>query len=175
MAAHSRILAWKIPWTQEPGRLQSMWSQRVRHHWVTSLFTFEAWSRESDLAQNQTHHLQADPSLSCSSSGSRDGQEHEGIGFLHWLQADTSPQVCKDLEKALSPSTLWTLFPFYYEICQLKAGTCHGHLLAASKDRSTCSGSCGLPAAPGRSSGQSRKEAQRQGGSGGQQDRSAES
>ena len=31
MATHSRILAWKIPWTEEPGRLQSMWSQRVEH------------------------------------------------------------------------------------------------------------------------------------------------
>ena len=32
MATHSRILAWKIPWTEEPGRLQSMGSQRVREH-----------------------------------------------------------------------------------------------------------------------------------------------
>ena len=31
MATHSSILAWKIPWTEEPGRLQSMGSQRVRH------------------------------------------------------------------------------------------------------------------------------------------------
>ena len=31
MATHSSILAWKIPWTEEPGRLQSMESQRVRH------------------------------------------------------------------------------------------------------------------------------------------------
>ena len=31
MATHSTILAWKIPWTQEPGRLQSMGSQRVGH------------------------------------------------------------------------------------------------------------------------------------------------
>ena len=31
MAAHSSILAWKIPWTVEPGRLRSMGSQRVRH------------------------------------------------------------------------------------------------------------------------------------------------
>ena len=30
-ATHSNILAWKIPWTEEPGRLQSMGSQRVRH------------------------------------------------------------------------------------------------------------------------------------------------
>ena len=31
MATHSRVLAWKIPWTEEPGRLQSMRPQRVRH------------------------------------------------------------------------------------------------------------------------------------------------
>ena len=31
MATHSSILAWEIPWTKKPGRLQSMWSQRVRH------------------------------------------------------------------------------------------------------------------------------------------------
>ena len=31
MAAHSRTLAWKIPWMEEPGRLQSMGSQRVEH------------------------------------------------------------------------------------------------------------------------------------------------
>ena len=31
MATHSSILAWKIPWTEEPGMLQSMGSQRVRH------------------------------------------------------------------------------------------------------------------------------------------------
>ena len=32
MAPHSSILAWRIPWTEEPGRLQSMGSQRVRHN-----------------------------------------------------------------------------------------------------------------------------------------------
>ena len=31
MATHSRILAWKIPWTEKPGRLQSMGSERVEH------------------------------------------------------------------------------------------------------------------------------------------------
>ena len=34
MATHSSTLAWKIPWTEEPGRLQTMGSQRVRHDWV---------------------------------------------------------------------------------------------------------------------------------------------
>ena len=42
MAPHSGTLAWKIPWTQEPGRLQSMGSRRIGHSWATSLslFTF---------------------------------------------------------------------------------------------------------------------------------------
>ena len=34
MTNHSSILAWKIPWTEEPGGLQSMGSQRLRHNWV---------------------------------------------------------------------------------------------------------------------------------------------
>ena len=44
MAAHSSTLAWKIPWTEEPGRLQSMRSQRVGHDW-------------SDLAAAALSHL----------------------------------------------------------------------------------------------------------------------
>ena len=41
-------LAWKIPWTEEPGRLQSMGSIRVGHNWATSLslFTFMHWRRK---------------------------------------------------------------------------------------------------------------------------------
>ena len=48
MAPHSSTLAWKIPWMEEPGRLQSMGSLRVRHDWVTSLslFTFLPWRRK---------------------------------------------------------------------------------------------------------------------------------
>ena len=36
MGTHSSILAWEIPWTEEPGRLQSMGSQRVGHDLVTN-------------------------------------------------------------------------------------------------------------------------------------------
>ena len=47
MAPHSSTLAWKIPWTEEPGRLQSMGSLRIGHDWATSLslFTFMHWRR----------------------------------------------------------------------------------------------------------------------------------
>ena len=48
MAPHSSTLAWKIPWTEEPGRLQSMGSLRVRYDWATSLslFPFMHWRRK---------------------------------------------------------------------------------------------------------------------------------
>ena len=48
MATHSSTLAWKIPWVEEPGRLQSMGSLRVGHDWATSLsvFTFMHWIRK---------------------------------------------------------------------------------------------------------------------------------
>ena len=48
MAPQSSTLAWKIPWTEEPGRLQSMGLLRVGHDWATSLslFTFMHWRRK---------------------------------------------------------------------------------------------------------------------------------
>ena len=48
MVPHSSTLAWKIPWTEEPGRLKSMESLRVGHDWATSLslFTFMHWRRQ---------------------------------------------------------------------------------------------------------------------------------
>ena len=42
MATHSSTLVWKIPWTEDPGRLQSIGSQRVGHDWVTSLSQFSS-------------------------------------------------------------------------------------------------------------------------------------
>ena len=48
MAPHSSTLAWKIPWTEDPGRLQSMGLRRVGHDLATSLslFTFMHWRRK---------------------------------------------------------------------------------------------------------------------------------
>ena len=47
-APHSSTFTWKIPWTEEPGRLQSMGSLRVEHDWAASLslFTFMHWRRK---------------------------------------------------------------------------------------------------------------------------------
>ena len=51
MAPHSSTLAWKIPWAEEPGRLQSMGSLWVGHDWATSLslFTFMHWRNGNPL------------------------------------------------------------------------------------------------------------------------------
>ena len=48
MATHSSTLVWKIPWVEEPGRLQSMGLLRLGHDWATSLslFTFMHWRRK---------------------------------------------------------------------------------------------------------------------------------
>ena len=48
VAPHSSTLAWKIPWMEEPGGLQSMGLLRVEHDWATSLslFTFTHWRRK---------------------------------------------------------------------------------------------------------------------------------
>ena len=47
MVTHSRILAWIIPWTEEPGGPQSMGLQKAGHKWVTNTFTFHMYSVSS--------------------------------------------------------------------------------------------------------------------------------
>ena len=56
MAPHSSTLAWKIPWMEEPGRLQSMGLLRVRHDWATSvsLFTFHFHALEKEMATHSS-------------------------------------------------------------------------------------------------------------------------
>ena len=58
MAPHSSTLAWKIPWMEEPGRLQSMGSLRVGYDWATSLslftFTFHFHPLEKEMATHSS-------------------------------------------------------------------------------------------------------------------------
>ena len=44
MATHSSVLAWRIPWTEEPGGLQSMGSQRVGQDWASNTFILSSYS-----------------------------------------------------------------------------------------------------------------------------------
>ena len=55
MAPHSSTLAWKIPWTEEPGGLQSMGSLRVGHDWATDFpFTFHFHALEKEMATHSS-------------------------------------------------------------------------------------------------------------------------
>ena len=54
MASHSSTLAWKIPWMEEPSRLQSMGSLRVGHDGVTSLSLFTFHTLEKEMATHSS-------------------------------------------------------------------------------------------------------------------------
>ena len=60
MATHSGILAWKIPWTEEPGKLKSIESPTVRHNWATNTFTF-IFLGGSEIKNPSAKRLRFDP------------------------------------------------------------------------------------------------------------------
>ena len=75
MAIHSCTIAWKIPRTEEPGRLQSMGSQRVGHNWATSLsLIYCSFRGMGELKSFTVRHLNV---------GRRN--KNVGQGFLDWL------------------------------------------------------------------------------------------
>ena len=95
MAPHSRTLAWKIPWTEEPGRLQSMGSRRVGHAFP---FTFHFYALEKEMVTHSSVLAWRIP----------------GMGS-HRVRHD-----CSDLAVAVSMSLLFSFFnvfqQFDYEI-----------------------------------------------------------
>ena len=54
MAPHSSTLAWKVPWTEEPLRLQSLGSLQVGHNWAASCFTFHFHALEKEMATHSS-------------------------------------------------------------------------------------------------------------------------
>ena len=93
MAPHSSTIAWKIPWTQEPGRLHSMGSQRVRHDWTTSLH-FTSLQSTGSIAGTQR--------LSCSMTCRIFPYQGWTLCLLHW-QVDSLPQNYQ-----WNPRSLWS-------------------------------------------------------------------
>ena len=64
MATHSNILAWEISWTEEPGRLQSMGSHRVKHDWATNTYLpcvpaiiFLLFTQEKEKHAHKNNHI----------------------------------------------------------------------------------------------------------------------
>ena len=83
MAIHSSTLAWKIPWMEEPGRLQSMGSQRVRHDWTTSLRHINWWPS-----------LQEDPEFSYFSYGIPHTQDKITCDFSSLVLQPLQEWIC---------------------------------------------------------------------------------
>ena len=57
MATHFSIPAWRIPWTEEPGGLQSMGSKRVGHDWATNTNTLENKNKDNFRQKENTTHM----------------------------------------------------------------------------------------------------------------------
>ena len=57
MVTHSSILAWRIPWIEEPGGLQSIGLQRVGHNWPTNTNTLENKNKDNFSQKANTNHL----------------------------------------------------------------------------------------------------------------------
>ena len=57
VAIHSSILAWRIPWTEEPGGLQSMGSQKVEHNWTNFHFPIILKIEESEIVSLIKHYF----------------------------------------------------------------------------------------------------------------------
>jgi len=110
MATHSCTLAWKIPWTEEPCRLQSMGSQRVGHDWATSLHFF---TLTAPLGRLYMCYLKLLQSLQLwGSLNQRVGGWTSTLPLL--LQMDNSEKIHKQTSNAamfFRGSWLWNTLP----------------------------------------------------------------
>ena len=106
LTTYSNILAWRIPWTEEPGGLQSMGSQRVRHNWAINAFTFtlvrikrvrksasERGEQASTQAQQMAPMASCPPAFITKASvllnQAGENMAEKPVGFAHFLQLYT--------------------------------------------------------------------------------------
>ena len=107
-AMRDSILAWRIPWTEEPGGLQSMWLQRIRHDWVTNTHAAAAATAKS---------LQSCPTLCDPRDGSPPGSPSLGFSRQEHWSGLPLPSPMRESEKwkwnrsvvsdSLQPHGLW--------------------------------------------------------------------
>ena len=106
MDTHSTILSWRIPWTEEPGGLQSVGSQRVGHDWATNSFIFgsetlkEPWA-ERRLCKTQSLHMSiSDVALEVNEQ--RKISEGGVCEHRSWSTEECPPRAKSGCERALS-------------------------------------------------------------------------
>ena len=104
MAPHSSTLAWKIPWTEEPGRLQSMGSLRVGQNWATSLslFTFmHCWRKWQPTPVFLPRESQGQRSLvgfhlcGRTESDMTDATWQHGLNYVFLIRWSSNPQYIR--------------------------------------------------------------------------------
>ena len=106
MATHSSILAWRIPWTEEPGGLQSKGPERVGHEWITNTFNFfwlvrKSWYyREDRFIYWPLYHLET--------------TTYSKISVLHFEDHEKKFPFFAMRSKAIWQSTHSTLFSFIF-------------------------------------------------------------
>ena len=115
MAPHSSTLAWKIPWMEEPGGLQSMESLRVRHDWATSLslFPFMHWRRKWQptpvFLPGKSHGQRS--LVGCSPRGRWGSDTTERLHFHFSLscigEGNGNPRQCSCLENLRDRGAWW--------------------------------------------------------------------
>ena len=114
MATHSSFLAWKIPSPEEPGRLQSVGSRRVRHDWVTEHEHKLVWLRISGSLRCKHFRLWLFKLLSCPVRSlyllfcevSLDIVQLDSLTFHLYLLKKSTYWVCQPLIQFKSPFSL---------------------------------------------------------------------
>ena len=86
VTTHSSILAWGIPWTEEPGRLQSMGSQRVGHGWACTCTSAPTWTRRATQGQDAGRGVK--PEGCTPPSGDSGDWAHSSAGVYPRLPGD---------------------------------------------------------------------------------------
>ena len=110
MATHSSILAWKIPWTEEPSELQAMGLQRVRHNWATNLplsFHFDGLIR---IEVVKTKEQKVPP---CSSDRKESAHDVGDLGLIPGLgrspeEGNGNPLQYSCLENSMDRGAWWS-------------------------------------------------------------------
>ena len=116
MATHSSALAWKVPWTEEPGGLRSMGWLGVGYDWVTSLslFTFMHWRRKWQptpvFLPGESHGWRS--LVGCSPWGREESDMTERLHFHFSLscigEGNGNPHQCSCLENPRDGEAWWT-------------------------------------------------------------------
>ena len=111
IAPYSSTLAWRIPWTEEPGRLQSVGSQRVWHNWATSLSLYTLTVLQYILLEGYTSN--SETASSCLRGGNLGGWQAGGAKRLFTIQAFVPIEFCIIWISYLFKYVKWIIFDYF--------------------------------------------------------------